>query len=507
MGMIVAGGCGTSKGNTDSDGPDGGSGSNDNGTDAQVPSTPEQFDISLVSNGATGPQRVNFAIPLSAGRLSDEAAIRILSGDVELPAARRGLARYADGSLRSVQVQLDIEAGSQPQTITIELGSPGATGISLVPVETTLTGTGNNVEPRIWAVFPAGVLAASMVAGPVIPRAMIAGTALDAWGGVCDYDRWDTDTFLSNASSTRDVWLFDRVTSMYRGYAITGELSPLRSAYREASIYRAGMTIANGTTTGLPVPQDGSSDLKYHYSQGVALHYLLTGDDRFREAAEAVSAKVVTMWNPQYDGADRFWTERHAGFALLAHEWAALVTDDQSAVISARADTAVTAFLAAQQADRFGQTDPEARCFAHTATAHGEDWGSNGCSPWMSAILADGLDAHARRVGGTRAVDVRAALARLGRLIARDGRDASGKPLYWMGVGGSPDEIDGFDEHWGESAYLLALAWNATGHTEPALKEAADAMVVGLRDHGEAGQTRSFNWQCRTAVMAPALLQ
>src|SRR5690606_36251307 len=154
----------------------------------------------------------------------------------------------------------------------------------------------------------------------------------------------------------------------------------------------------------IPVPT-ASSDLKYYYSQGMALHYLLTGDERFREAAEAVSARVASMWDPSYDGSDKFWTERHAGFALLAHEWAALVTDDKLAAISARADLAVTEYLEAQAANRFGQTDPNARCFAHTASAHGEDYGTAGCSPWMSAILAYGLDAHARRVGGTRATD------------------------------------------------------------------------------------------------------
>ena len=39
---------------------------------------------------------------------------------------------------------------------------------------------------------------------------------------------------------------------------------------------------------------------------------------------------------------------------------------------------------------------PDARCFAHTATAHGESWGGSGCSPWMSAILADALEARSR---------------------------------------------------------------------------------------------------------------
>ena len=82
------------------------------------------------------------------------------------------------------------------------------------------------------------------------------------------------------------------------------------------------------------------ADLKYYYAQNMALHYLLTGDDRYREAAEAVSARLRSLWSPVYDGTDRFWTERHAGFTLLAHEAALMVTDDQAEAISARAEAA-----------------------------------------------------------------------------------------------------------------------------------------------------------------------
>src|SRR6185503_13065726 len=98
------------------------------------------------------------------------------------------------------------------------------------------------------------------VVGPIVPRSVIAGTPVDGWTELCDYDRWDTAAFLAGSSS-RDVWLYDRVTAMYRGHAITGELSPLRSAYREAGIYRGGITISNGVATGIAVP-DAATDLK-----------------------------------------------------------------------------------------------------------------------------------------------------------------------------------------------------------------------------------------------------
>src|SRR5690606_16370014 len=161
----------------------------------------------------------------------------------------------------------------------------------------------------VWAILPATILLGSELAGPLVAATAVAGTPLDVWTSKCNYAQWDTNEFVS-LSSSKDVWLYDRVTAMYRGHAITGAHSPLRSAYREAGMYLAGMTINNGVTTGIAVP-GSSSDLKYHYSQGMALHYLLTGDDRFREAAEAVSARVAGMWNPTYSGA--FWTERHAG--------------------------------------------------------------------------------------------------------------------------------------------------------------------------------------------------
>jgi len=505
--VVVAGACGSSETSADDDDPGnpfggmgGGSGSDGDVTPPQP--TPMRFDVQLVSDGASGTTRVNFAVPLAPGALTDPARVRVLAGTTELAAATRVLATHGDGSVRSVQVQVDADASA---TLTVELDAAAIGGATMVPVTDTLAGSGNNVHPRVWAVLPANVLAASGVVGPVIPESEVAGTALDAWSELCDYSAWDTDAFLVNAAASRDVWLYDRVTAMYRGYAVTGDADPLRSAYREAAIYRAGMVIASGVTTAIAVP-NASTDLKYFYSQGMALHYLLTGDDRYREAAEAVSAKIATMWDPSYDGSDEFWTERHAGFALLAHEWALAVTDDQATTLAARADAVATAALAAQAANRFGQTDPDARCFAHTATAHGEDWGGNGCSPWMSAILADALDAHARRAGGTRAAQVRAALGKLATAIARTGRDGEGRPLYWMGVGASSDQLDEYEEHWGESAYVVALGWASTGRTDTELRTAADALIAGMRTHGEVGQVRSFNWQCRSAVMTPALL-
>jgi hypothetical protein len=153
-----------------------------------------------------------------------------------------------------------------------------------------------------------------------------------------------------------------------------------------------------------------------------------------------------------------------------------------------------------------GYADQDARCFAHSADAAGEPYGYFGCSPWLSAILADGLDAYATERGGAEAAASRTALIKLGRILARDGRDASGKPFYWMGVGVDQDEIDDYDEHWGESAYVIAMAYYHDGKADATLKQAADELVMGFGANGVAPHMRSFNWQCRSAVATPWFL-
>src|SRR5687767_11026843 len=108
--ITIASGCGTQSANDEVDanpGPnfssDGGGVGSDSGT-PENPPAPATFDVTLVPDGATGTQRVNFAIPFAAGVITDESNIKIIAGGFELPAARRALAKYADGSIRSVQL-------------------------------------------------------------------------------------------------------------------------------------------------------------------------------------------------------------------------------------------------------------------------------------------------------------------------------------------------------------------------------------------------------------------
>lgn len=477
----------------------------DEPSDPEEPGETAALTVELVPRGgASGTQRVNFAVPLRPGQLDDAGRVRVLAGNTELAAARRGLARYGDGSLRSVQIQVEVDV-DDVRELSVRIGEePSAGDLSRVAVAETLSPANGTRGPRVWALLPASWLADSGVAGPQVVASELRGDAA-AWDDVCDYSYYDTDYFLDHAGR-KGSWLYDRVTVNYRGYARRGDLLTLENAYREAHAYRNGIS-GTGTDTRIGVP-GSASDVKYHYTQGMAIHYLLTGDDRFRETVEDVAIRLTRLWSsPGYNGGADFWTERHAGFALLGYVWAQMVSDDMASTFAAEADRAVDEYLDIQRVYPSNWDDTEARCFAHRASAHGEGYNTWGCSPWMSSILAEALDVYATEHGGNDAERAREAIVKLGRIMARDGLDRSGKPYYWMGVGSAADEVDGYDEHWGEGAYLIALAWFHDGKRDDFLRQTAEDLMAGFASDGEVGQIRSFNWQCRAAVATPYYLR
>ncbi len=125
----------------------------------------------------------------------------------------------------------------------------------------------------------------------------------------------------------------------------------------------------------------------------------------------------------------------------------------------------------------------------------------------MSAIVADGLEQYARESDAARAAKVRESLVKLGRIIAKHGIQADGRPYYFMGVGTDQSMTDDYDEHYGESAYVIAMAWYFSGRTDGTLRAAADTLVQRLGTDGSAPHIRSFSWQCRSAVAGPWFLR
>lgn len=464
-------------------------------------------------SGTSGVQRINFAVPFPPGVMTNEV-LRVTAGGVEVASARRGLATWPDGSWRSIQVQVELDVGQGP--LSVELGvAPTLADLPRVPVEDTLVNeTIQGVTfsvPMVWARLPAEWLAASGVFGRLVPESASQLAPGSAWARLCDYSQWDTNAFLSaGALSAREYWLYDRGTVFYRGYARRGDRATLESAYRETSLYFSRITVSGGTAT-LNLPQSAGSDAKYVYTQNLVYHFLLTGDDRYREAAEAVAARADTLWDPAYSEGQH-WTERHAGFTLLALVHAASISDDHAADLWSAAQARVDAYLDVQGSytESPANTAAGARCFAHDKVAADEDDSYPAylvCSPWMSAILAEALDSYGVERGGVERARVEASLIALGRRLgASDNVSAEGQPHYVLGVDGAavPDD---YHEHWGEVAYVVALADFLSGHTDPDLGAAADRLAQGFDQSGEVGQLRSFNWQCRGAVSAPGLLR
>lgn len=453
-------------------------------------------DVPLLAGSSTS-GIVNLGLPVPPGAVRDADNVFVSIGGIPVAVASRGLAPYGDGSFRAIEIQ--VEVIDTPGTLHVEVGRAPFGRRELVPVTDTLS----NGLPRIWARVPDWFLAQSGLLGPIEPASRATGSLRDAWLRVCDYAAWDTSAFMARADD-REVWLYDRVTANYRGSAFASSDVAWRSAMAEAELYRAGIVInSDGLATAIAVP-GALDDLKYHYVQGMAIHYLLTGDERFRDSALAVARRAHELWpEPGYDGSDDFWTERHAAFALLAYDWAARLSDDPE--FADHADAAVDAYLAVQR--DYPAADEGARCFAHTGAAHGEDWAGWGCSPWMSAILADALDGYARRVGGARADEIAGALVGLGRAVAQDGRDGEGRPYYFMATDGADHQVDPDDEHWGEAAYVVALAWQLGGKQTESLYDAALALTEGFAERATVPHVRSFNWQCRSAIATSALLQ
>src|SRR5690606_27127581 len=138
----------------------------------------------------------------------------VLTGGAELPAARRELAYHGDGSVRSVQIQVQTGVIAN-QVLQVRLGElPTTSPLALAAVSTTLVAADGTRGPRVWARLPAAWLSASGVTGPQVPEAQTTGTLATGLGRVCDYANHTINQFLPAAGS-KDSWLYDRGTAMY----------------------------------------------------------------------------------------------------------------------------------------------------------------------------------------------------------------------------------------------------------------------------------------------------
>ena len=348
---------------------------------------------------------VAFAVPLPPSLLDDPARVRVLdAGGRELTANVQALEPWRvggrDGALRAVGIQLllDVVPGARHELRVEFNGTRRARPrlASAIPFADTLIEPSGRQGPRVQTRLPAGWLCASGVVGPQV----VARTS----GPYADYDRFVERSFPESLryldSEVYHHWLFDRPTAWYTHYVRTGDQRYLDAAGHAAAFMRAHSTL-EGPDAGYFTLK--GVDVKYVYPRGMHVHYLLTGDERARDAGRTMARFCLTHWDPVYrpgryvqpplgtdPEADRaFWSPRHQAYGLLGvlHGWE--LTGER--VYWDKARDYIDALDAHQRQPPDGR--PADGSFRQNWALYdpNESLLEGATSPWMMAILVDAL--------------------------------------------------------------------------------------------------------------------
>ncbi len=511
---------------------------------------------------------VTFGVPFPRGSVTPAglASVRVLAGGVEIPAHVDLLAPWRhradpaiDGaSVRVARIQIH-RAFAVPhpghETVVVEWGGALRTlDVPVLidpragwhPVADASFGAADGVsEPDVYAVLPKSHLAKGLFkptrmdpfSDAVLeprdpPAAMDAG---DPWPGFEEAERAAKNNFYSLINeddpavtaanrcpfrTAYEPWLYDRAAAMFVLHFRSGFPKALREAVRNAEFYRKHIA-----PSGFFDLKPG--DPKYAYNECLAYLRWLTGDDlALVQIGQVLGAHAGTAhkWSPTVG----FWTERNAGFKLLAHAVAYEVIGGSSHAASV---TAILADLKWHQ-DGAGGALPADRIdggLYHYGSQHDGDWadGALGASPWMTVLIGDAV---LRAYATDGAASTAHFLRRVGHFLAAavvsaadpmyDG--AAGpidRPVYALLAGGAVGASEyGDEEHALEVA--AALAWahyfaELTGAPHAPLKAKATSLYATydrgvnhwIRPAGPAsGLTayrvspwRKYGWEHRTS--------
>jgi hypothetical protein len=302
-----------------------------------------------------------------------------------------------EGSIRSLLIQLTADfTGARTKRIKILFEPRRLTDNSLVQVEQTLIKPDGLDGPRVMALLPADWLCVSLIVGPQTPASES--------GQYQAFDQFVERNFPGSLdylnSQQYSEWLFDRTTVYYKMFVRTGASKFLLAAYHSAHFVRLH-TKMDGPDAGIFTLK--GPDLKYVYPRAMHIHYLLTGDERMREAGKIMARYCIRNQNPVYQpssitpskiGTDpergrAFWTLRHQGYGLLGilHGWE--LSGDRAYWIKAK--ECVDAYY------RHQQTPPDGRPADGSLR---QDWAlydpneadfKGATSAWMMALLLDPL--------------------------------------------------------------------------------------------------------------------
>ncbi len=261
-----------------------------------------------------------------------------------------------------------------------------------------------------------------------------------------------------------EAWLFDRAGTLFQLYFRSGVPWHFAEAEQASRIY-ANSLDRQGWFSGKP------GDLKYVYPRSLLYRWMLFGEDHQRGHIERM-AQLASSWTSDGRSA-RFWTERHANYALAAavHAWELTGSKQHQQ----RIDALIDDLLAMSGGEENSRTY---HCPAHRMEAHeGKKSDQMVCSPWMLALLGQTLDYYYQLSDDPRAATL---LAQLHRFLLRDGlyrvpADSAdvklrGMLLPWYlagpGYGFSDNGPFGDLEHACDVAGLLARSGDARKRTE-----------------------------------------
>jgi imidazolonepropionase-like amidohydrolase len=447
-----------------------------------------------------GKQVVSFGLPLGPDWLADEKMIRVTDeAGEELAAFVRPLANWwidaRRGSIRSALVQFETTFdGKAPRRVTVAWDKPrGKSRDAAVPIADTqsvVKEVGFEFHrPNVLATLPADHLCAAGVAWQQVPAA---ANQVAPW-----FDKHLSEQFpnsVKNLNSTAtEAHLYDRPATYAKIYARYGEPAHLLAALRSNDFY-----IQHLQPDGFFSMKKG--DFKYVYSEGSAIVYLLTGDERFRDAVN-LTLTSWSKWNRiEYKG-NGFWTERHAGTGLAAYLHAFELSGDPAQL--AMAKRFFEGVLSLQVRPLDGK-DPDG-AWLHTGESHGDGNGWT-TSPWMSALLMDSIWKLWQITDDPRCP---MSLAMYAKFDARYAVTADGKGVYYManspGRGKSEDPES--PPHNVEACYVLSLGYYLSGGADDELSKKVETLWPPVMKDGANSPGRKFNWRFRETSMLVWFLQ
>jgi hypothetical protein len=443
-----------------------------------------------------GGELVNFGLPLPPGFLNDARLVRVVGPGWEVAAAVRALEPWRidgkEGSIRSLQIQFRRNfVGGREQRVEVRFGHPRRRDVArFVPVSETLVKPDGLEGPRVLALIPARWLCDSWVVGPQVP-------ASDP-GTYAAYDELVEKNFPGSLkyidSPQYDHWLFDRTTCWYKMYARSGDRKFLEAAYHAAHFVRTH-TRLEGPDAGMFVPK-GSADLKYVYARAMHIHYLLSGDERAREAGKVMAALALRSWNPVYRGG--FWSPRHVAYGWLGviHGWE--LTGD--AVYWEKARSYADALWDHQRQPRDGRP-PDGSFRQNWAEYDSHEAKFTGAtSAWMMAILLDPIFHYWTLTGDARIPEM---VVKWCDFLDRRGLQPDGRSAYYVinCFAGEPGEaastVSGdMTRHNTEMSYQFAMGIYFSGDAarRAAWRRRFDMLFGAVREKDLNQPARAFNW-------------